>query len=265
MNIKFDRFYGGKSKALTLSYDDGREQDRRLVDLMNRYGLRSTFHLNSSFLGRPGYIGREEVKTLYQEHEVSVHTVCHPFLDLIPQERLIMEIMEDRSALEALVRYPVRGMSYPFGSHNERVAQLLPALGMEYARTTNSNGGFELPSNPMLWNPTCHHKQMLEYGEKFVRHQPRHSRMSLLYVWGHSYEFNNDHNWELVEQFGELAGGHEDIWYATNIEIVAYMRALQQLQCSVSGRILHNPSAIAVWASVEGEGFVIPSGQTVHL
>ncbi|MEK3726084.1 polysaccharide deacetylase family protein [Paenibacillus sp. FSL H8-0034] len=265
MNIKYDRFYGGKSKALTLSYDDGREQDRRLVELMNRYGLKGAFHLNSGLLGRPGYIHSEEIQSLYQGHEVSVHTASHPFLDLIPQERLIMEIMEDRSALEELVGHPVRGMSYPFGSYNEQVVQLLSALGMDYARTTGGNGGFSLPSNPLLWNPTCHHKQMLEYGEKFILYEPRHSRMSLLYIWGHSYEYDRDDNWELVEQFGELAGGRADIWYATNIEIIAYLHALQQLQCSVSGRIIHNPSATAVWASVEGEAFVIPGGQTVHL
>lgn len=45
-------FPGGKRKALTLSYDDGVIQDRHLVDLMRRYGVKGTFNLNSGLLGR---------------------------------------------------------------------------------------------------------------------------------------------------------------------------------------------------------------------
>ena len=37
----------GKKKAVTFSYDDGVTQDRRLVELLNRYGLKATFNLNS--------------------------------------------------------------------------------------------------------------------------------------------------------------------------------------------------------------------------
>lgn len=40
----------------------------------------------------------------------------------------------------------------------------------------------------------------------------------LMYVWGHSYEFDNDNNWELMERFCAMAGGRGDIWYATNLE-----------------------------------------------
>ena len=41
---------GGKPKAFSLSYDDGVEQDLRFVDLLNRYGLRGTFNLNSQLM-----------------------------------------------------------------------------------------------------------------------------------------------------------------------------------------------------------------------
>ena len=45
-------FPGGKHKVLTMSYDDGRLEDRRLVELFNRYGIRGTFNLNGG-LPRP--------------------------------------------------------------------------------------------------------------------------------------------------------------------------------------------------------------------
>ena len=51
----------------------------------------------------------------------------------------------------------------------------------------------------------------------------------MMYVWGHSYEFTDQNNWELMEQFCEMMSGKEDIWYATNIEIVDYMKAAENL------------------------------------
>ena len=39
-------FPGGKAKALTMSYDDGKVQDRRLIDIFNKYGIKGTFNLN---------------------------------------------------------------------------------------------------------------------------------------------------------------------------------------------------------------------------
>ena len=35
-------FPEGKTKALTFSYDDGAHQDRRLIEIFNKYGLHGT-------------------------------------------------------------------------------------------------------------------------------------------------------------------------------------------------------------------------------
>ena len=45
--IKFDRYKDGKRYALTFSYDDGCAQDRRLVELFNKYEMKATFNFNS--------------------------------------------------------------------------------------------------------------------------------------------------------------------------------------------------------------------------
>ena len=60
-------FPEGKNKALILSYDDGAIQDRKLVDLMNKYHLIGTFHLNSNKLGSNkdfNYLKKEEKSAL---------------------------------------------------------------------------------------------------------------------------------------------------------------------------------------------------------
>ena len=35
-------FPGGKAKALTMSYDDGKLQDKRLIGIFNKYGIKAT-------------------------------------------------------------------------------------------------------------------------------------------------------------------------------------------------------------------------------
>lgn len=257
-------FPGGKHKAVTLSYDDGTIHDRRLVEIFNQYGLRGSFHLNSGNLGRDGYITPEEVVSLFAHHEVSAHSVTHPHLETLPLESLVWEILEDRRALESLVGYPVRGMSYPYGSYNTRLVQALPHYGIEYARTVESHGHFHLPDDFLCWHPTCHHNADLEHKTEIFLKSPTKNRLQLLYVWGHSYEFDRNDNWELVERFGQqIAAAHDEVWLATNIEIVDYCAALRQLRSSVNGDIVQNLSHLTLWISVNGESREIAAGETV--
>lgn len=43
--------WDGKKKAITFSFDDGVTQDIRMIEILNKYGLKCTFNLNSEFLG----------------------------------------------------------------------------------------------------------------------------------------------------------------------------------------------------------------------
>ena len=54
--------FNGKNKALTFSYDDGVTQDKRLIEIFNKYGLKATFNLNSELLGLDGELIRNDVR-----------------------------------------------------------------------------------------------------------------------------------------------------------------------------------------------------------
>ncbi len=88
-------------------------------------------------------------------------TLGYPDGENIP----VGEMLDDRENLEKLAGYPVRGMSYPFGTYNQAVLDMLPAVGIEYARTVQSTNGFTIPENFLLWHPTCHHKDALSLME----------------------------------------------------------------------------------------------------
>ena len=106
--------WNGKKKAITFSFDDGVTQDIRLIEIFNKYGLKGTFNINSGLLGLPGELVRNgekinhtkvkasEVKSIYQGHEVAVHTLTHPNLTTLDEETIIRQVEEDRMALSNL-------------------------------------------------------------------------------------------------------------------------------------------------------------------
>lgn len=85
-------FPGGKFKALTMSYDDGRIADRRLVEIFNKYGIKGTFNINSGLLGTSDRLSMDEIRELYKGHEVAIHTLTHPTLTRCPNEQIVYEI-----------------------------------------------------------------------------------------------------------------------------------------------------------------------------
>lgn len=258
-------FPEGKAKALTMSYDDGKWADERLVELFNRHGIRGTFNLNYGLMERPERIDKDRIRQLYEGHEVATHTMTHPTIARCPLTETAKEVLEDRIGLESLVGYPVRGHAYPNGSYNEEVKTLLGSLGIAYGRTAMwESGSMELPTDPMEWNGTCHHNyHLMDYARTFAEFQKK-QYLKCLYVWGHSYEFDRDDNWGLMEEFCAYMGSREDIWYATNIEIIDYMEAGRRLQYGAAGDFVYNPSARTVWISVDDVPLAVAGGQTVR-
>ncbi len=262
------RFPGGLTKAVTFSYDDGTEHDRRLVDLFDRYHLKGTFHLNTGQFGRSNpfedYIRSDEVETLYEGHEVSCHGFHHPFFSNLTKGQMLSELLEDKRSLERLCHYPVRGMSYPFGEFFQEMIDVAEAVGLEYSRTVEDSMNFNLPTDFMLWNPTCHHNKALSLLDDFIN-PPGWRNLSLFYIWGHSYEFEREKTWDMIEELCKRISSCEDIWFATNIEIKDYLCAARNLVSSVDEDILFNPSAQNVSLEYKGKILEIGAGNVLKL
>lgn len=256
-------FPNGKSKALTMSYDDGKKQDERLLAIFNQYGIKGTFNLNYGLMEQAERIDKEKIKELYQGHEIATHTLTHPTIARCPLTQVAQEILEDRKGLEFLCDYVVRGHAYPNGSYSQAIKELFSQLGIAYARVVSDKDDFELPVDLMEWKPTCHHNNvsLMEKAEWFAGFQKK-QYLKLMYVWGHSYEFDNDNNWYLIEKFCEYMGGREDIWYATNLQIVDYMQVLNRLQFSAEGNAVYNPSAESAWININETEIVEIQGGT---
>lgn len=277
MSMRLMRFKDGKEKAVTLSYDDGVHQDKRLVQIMDKYGIKGTFNISSNMIGKTGASSRamsaEEIVDTYTKsgHEVAIHGHTHPYLETLDSGHCVFEVIENRRILENILGTIVKGCAYPFGTYSDEVVDILKKCGIKYARTVESTHRFDVPVDWLRMPATCHHndEKLFELLDEFLN--PKMIRKPLLfYLWGHSYEFDNDNNWDRIEKFCDMIGGHDDIWYATNIEICEYVEAYNSLEVSADGTMVYNPTMIDVWfyddsvgGTYNGNVYCVKHGETI--
>lgn len=222
--------FDGKFKAVTFSFDDGNLEDKLLLEILNKYGLKGTFNLNSGLLNQNGGWNFKNLKTvkhfnfydignLYNGHEIAGHSYNHPSLVDLNRSDIENQIKLDKKLLEFLFNQKVEGFAYPMGTFNDMVGEVLKESGIKYGRTTVQTLDFLLPQNPIFWNPTCHFKYdgIEELAQKFLEIKDENA---VFYIWGHSYELLNDEEWAAFEKLCEMLGGREDVAYLTNIEVI---------------------------------------------
>ncbi len=286
MKYRFIRFPEGKFKAVTFSYDDGVKHDIRLASIFDKYGMKGTFNINTAYMIRGEFEKRltvEEIKThlLDRGHEIAVHGAEHIAPGVSRPIDAIRDVLDCREYLEETFGMIIRGMAYPDsgvrrfhnGSDYATVKTILEDLGIVYSRTLGAdNSTFLLPTDWHNWVPTVHHNntETFKYIESFValkeencRTANRHPR--LFYVWGHSYEFNNNDNWDRIENICEQLAAKDDTWYATNMEIYEYCHAYDSLVWNAKGNVVYNPTGVKVWFDIDTKLYSVEPGETLTL
>ncbi len=268
-------FPEGKRKAFTLSYDDGVRQDEHLLAQMKKYGIKGTFNLNSALLGIKEHavidsvdtditkFEEQEILKMSEGQEIAAHALTHMKLTDISSTTATYQIINDRSNLEKIIGELVQGFAYPFGCYDSKVIRVLEDCGIEYARTVERTGRFELPKNFLKWHPTCHHNDLdfMNLLEKFTNQEGLFGEPQLFYLWGHTYEFDQRDNWQVIEAaFSYLDKFKNDIWMATNGEICNYVTQFKKLKFSAEGNLIYNPTAYELCCSVDNVIYKIASG-----
>jgi hypothetical protein len=268
----FLRFPDFKTKAVTLSYDDGVIYDKPLIEIMDKNGLKGTFNINSALFATCNGLRmpKDEALELYRDsgHEVAVHGKRHRSLAEFPDPLVLDDVLNDRIALEEMFERIITGMAYAGGSYDDRVVELLKGCGIEYARTTNSTETFAIPTDWLRLPATCHHgnPRLMELAHKFVEEPDTWQNVPrLFYLWGHSYEFNDNNNWHVIEEFAEYIGNRPDVWYATNIDICHYVKAFDALQFSAAGDRIYNPTATDIYLHYANQDICVKAGETVKI
>lgn len=285
MRYRFLRFPEGKLKAVTFSYDDGCRDDIRLAATFNKYNLKGTFNLNSKWLGKSNtdwHLMKEEIQEhiVNAGHEIATHGAEHRANGNLRAIDGIQDVLNCRLGLEKDFGLIVRGLAYPDsgirclnnGATLDSIEHYLKELDIVYARTLGQiNDSFDLPQNWYQWMPTAHHDnaETMDLIDKFInlKEQTYHAQRMprLFYLWGHSFEFTNNNNWDHIEEICQKLSGKDDIWYATNIEIYDYVAAYNSLIYSADGSQIYNPTLKQIWLDIDGKPYTVKSGETINI
>ena len=264
---------GGKAKACNFSYDDGVKEDIRLVALLNQYGLKATFNLNSVLMQQQfqwvhpcGLVVQrlttQEVSGLYDGHEVASHTCTHPYMDHFSREQMLWELGQDRANLQQLFGHSIAGYATPFHFYNDTLAQCVQEAGFSYGRISETDPSYSPWRDRYRWKPGIFHLDdgLESYVEGFLRTQ---EPLALCQIVGHSYDLEAEDRWAQMEALFRRLGQQENVWHCTHLQLITYLQALQQLRCE-DGQ-LENPSGQTLWLNVMEQTIALSPGETITL
>lgn len=241
-------------KYVTLSFDDGLEQDKEIIRLLKKYGLQATFNLNAGLYGEKNYVGylgqigfmefddpsshrfvksakhfripKDEVRQVYEGYEIASHAYTHRALPKLSEEELEKELGRDVAELTELFGTQILGHAYPGGIGSDVANAYLKNKGILYARSAFSDGKFTFPKNTIVYKPTCavKDKKAIALFDKFLAVEPAEEDM-LFCAWGHGYEMdyeNGTASRKGFEDFFAHIAGRDGVEYVTMKE--AFLR-----------------------------------------
>ena len=225
---------GGKKKAFNITYDDGVLQDERFVALLNQYGIKGTFNLNSQLMQEQfswthpcgmqvTRLSPEQAKHLYDGHEVASHTLTHPYMQELPDEELYRQLKSDKEALEQLFGRAVTGFAVPFDYYDDRIADCAKACGFAYARKSEFTGNFTPCVDAYHWKTGIYHisPDLTDFVSAFLITD---QELAVCQIVGHSYDLDAENLWETMERICAAVSRQDDIWFCTNGELVDFLR-----------------------------------------
>lgn len=233
-------------KYFAWSFDDGLEQDKKIVEILRRYGLGATFHLNSGLFGDKTYEGRignlgmtempaakyeaktrhllpyvphfriprDEVKQVYEGFEIAAHSCHHVNLSKCGEAERRAEIAQDVEALSQIFGRQVTGFAYPYGVGAKKSHEALRAAGVRYARLATSKPGFRFPEDSLAMPLSCWHisKKTFDRLEEFFRAETEEDLFFLMFAHGYEFDFGTkESNWNKFERICETVAKQDGI------------------------------------------------------
>ena len=183
------------AKYFLLSFDDGTVYDRPFVQLLNRYGIKATFNLNT---GLEDFVWNyedrfpirrqrlAEIQDLYTGHEIASHSLHHHWLNTLTPPQISREIREDCRTLMEQFGLETIGFGVPFTACGEREIRIIRKY-VRYIRLSEFAESFALPRDPYhipihgLYNDA-------DIREKIAAFAANELEDSLFVMAGHSYE-----------------------------------------------------------------------------
>jgi peptidoglycan/xylan/chitin deacetylase (PgdA/CDA1 family) len=239
---------------VTTSWDDGDLSDTKVAGILSRYKAKGTFYITKRY--RENRLSENQIRALSLEHEIGAHTLTHPNLTALSQEKDFEEIQGSKTWLEGIVGREVSLFCYPFGLYNATVASLVQKAGYRGARTT-AHSHTELPTSAYEMPTTLHiypfpfrknvsggyywGRLLQPFFERYQGYRTLgvpwwkmyswlsaakaafdygYKQGGVFHLWGHSWELERYGMWNDLESFLRYISSKQNVRFVTNGELL---------------------------------------------
>ena len=220
----------------TTSWDDGNKLDMKLASLMSKYKIKGTFYIPINWKYRS--LSDKDIKKLSMKFEIGSHSFSHKDMRKLDSKELYSEIIMSKSTLEKMIKTEIRSFAYPFGHFNDKIVDAVKKSGFLYARTArelqtdfskdnlksditislmNRHRGVFLfkniissLTNKLKWEEVA--RELLLDVQK---------KNGVFHLQGHSWEIENEGNWDSLIQFFDMVSKLDDVNFVSNGDLVS--------------------------------------------
>jgi peptidoglycan/xylan/chitin deacetylase (PgdA/CDA1 family) len=124
-----------------LTFDDGGLGAYTYVaDELERYGWRAHFFITTDWVGRTGFLDRQQIRELRSRgHVIGSHSCSHPErMSHLSWEQLMREWQQSCAILSDILGEPVKVASVPAGYYSRNVGKTAAAAGIEVLFTSEA-------------------------------------------------------------------------------------------------------------------------------
>ena len=123
------------SNPIMITFDDTREEQFSIgAAEMKKYGFKGVFFIMTVSINRPGYMSKEQIKSLSDDgHVVGAHTWDHHMVTKYAGDDWNTQLVKPKAKLEEIIGKPVTDFAYPFGLWNTAAIPEIKKSGYEMA------------------------------------------------------------------------------------------------------------------------------------
>jgi peptidoglycan/xylan/chitin deacetylase (PgdA/CDA1 family) len=158
----------GTKTVVSLTFDDGRQNQYAAREPLNAHGMHGTFYVNSGLVGSTTsdyHMTWDQLHDLARDdHEIAGHSLTHEHLTRLRGAKLKRQICQDRDNLLEQGFTGVTSFAFPFTEHNTTVRSMVRQCGYSSARW---GGGIRAPNCP-----TCPFAETIPPKDRWVIRTP---------------------------------------------------------------------------------------------
>ncbi len=134
----FENYRKIKSKTILITFDDGLDDNYfNVFPLIKKYNVNILIFIITDLIGREGYLNWRQVMEMKQSGlvEFGCHTLSHPELTQIKEDRVKKELVESKKIIENKLNEKCFSFSYPKGKFNKKIVEEVKKTGFKIAFT----------------------------------------------------------------------------------------------------------------------------------